>query len=129
MSKSNLIIAAAFLLALAAASQAQMDALKNTTPAQRAAVQTELMKSKLDLKPDQIPKIHALNLKYAEKMEPIIQGSAGPFVMTREMRTINGEKEDELKQVLSPQQFARFLASRKKMREQFEQKLEEKAKE
>jgi hypothetical protein len=107
-------------------SSGQMDKLMNTTPDERANAQTALMKAKLDLTADQLPKITAINQKYAQKMEPIIKGSAGPFMKMSQMRGVNEEKEAELKQVLSPEQFQKYLASKEEMREQFEEKLEEK---
>jgi hypothetical protein len=104
----------------------QMDKLMNTTPDERANAQTALMKAKLDLTADQLPKITALNQKYAQKMEPIIKGSSGTFMKMIQMREVNEQKEAELKQVLSPEQFQKYLASKEEMREQFEEKLEEK---
>ena len=103
-----------------------MDKLMNTTPDERASAQTAMMKEKLDLTPEQLPKIAALNLKYAQKMEPIIKGSSGTFMKMRQMKGVNEEKETELKEVLSPEQFQKYLASKDEMREQFEEKLEEK---
>ena len=47
---------------------AQLDELKNTTPAERASLQTELMKSKLALTPEQTQAVADLNLKYANRM-------------------------------------------------------------
>ena len=40
---------------------AQLDELKNTTPAERASLQTELMKSKLALTPEQTQAVADLN--------------------------------------------------------------------
>jgi len=107
-------------------SSGQMDKLMNTTPDERASAQTAMMKVKLDLTADQLLKIAAINQKYAQKMEPIIKGSSGMFMKMNQMRGVNEEKEAELKQVLSPEQFQKYLASKAEMREEFEEKLEEK---
>lgn len=107
-------------------SSGQMDKLMNTTPDERASAQTAMMKAKLDLTADQLPKIAAINQKYAQKMEPIIKGSSGMFMKMNQMRGVNEEKEAELKQVLSPEQFQKYLASKAEMREEFEEKIEEK---
>jgi hypothetical protein len=120
---------AAFSIALsvtAPAALAQMDRLKNTTPEERAGAQTEMMKSKLALTPEQTPKIAAINQKYAKEMDPVIKGSEGPLMKVRHMKQINTKKEAELKQVLSPDQFQKYLASKEEMREQFEEKMEKK---
>jgi hypothetical protein len=108
----------------ASAALAQMDKLKSTTPEERAGAQTEMMKSKLALTPEQAPKIAAINQKYAKEMDPVIKGSEGPLMKMRHMKQINGKKEAALKRVLSPDQFQKYLASKEEMREQFEEKME-----
>jgi len=86
-------------------------------------MQTETMKTKLALTPDQTPKIAAINLKYAQQMDPIIKSSEGPMVKMRQMRPISEAKDSELKGVLSSDQFQKYLAEREQMREQFEKRL------
>jgi hypothetical protein len=44
-----------------------LDDLKDTTPAERAAAQTTMMKEKLSLTDEQTPKVKAINEKYAER--------------------------------------------------------------
>ena len=44
-----------------------------------------------------------------------------------EMRQINEKKEAELQTLLTPDQFAKYEASKEDMREKFEEKMEEKA--
>jgi hypothetical protein len=120
------VVAAGSLL-LALVASAQLAELKNTTPEQRAKALTEMMKTKLALTPEQTDKVANLNLAYAKKMEPLIKGSEGPFVRMREMRQLNQAKEADLKQVLSPQQFENYLASKEEMREKIVDKIEEKS--
>jgi hypothetical protein len=117
----------ALLMVTALSAPAQLDKLKDTTPEQRAKAQTDLMKAKLSLTSGQAGKVADLNLKYAKKMEPVIKGSAGPFMKMREVKQINQEKEAELKQILSPEQFEKFLAAREEMREKFEERIEKSA--
>lgn len=105
----------------------ELDRLKGSTPEQRATALTALMTSKLDLKPEQKSQVASLNLRYAKKMQPVIEGSAGPFVKMREMKGINEEKEAELKQLLSPEQFDTYLASKDDMRQKAEERIDEKA--
>jgi (p)ppGpp synthase/HD superfamily hydrolase len=78
----------------ASAALPQMDKLKNTTPEERAGAQTET------------------------------KGSEGPLMKMRHMKQINTKKEADLKRVLSPGQFQKYLASKEEMREQFEEKME-----
>jgi len=123
---SSLAAVTVVLAVLAPAARAQFAKLKNTTPEMRAKVQTELMKAKMQLNPAQESQVAALNLKYAQKMEPLIQGSQGPFMEMREAREINEEKEAELKKIVSKEQFEAYLAGKEELREKFEQKIEEK---
>jgi hypothetical protein len=118
---------AVVLLTSALTTSAQLDTLKNTTPQQRADAQTAFMQDKLALTADQTPKIAALNLKYAEKMDPIIKGSSGMFAKMRQMKEVNQEKEAELQQILSADQFQKYLASKEELREKLEEKFAEKA--
>lgn len=112
------------LMARPPKASAQMDKLRNTTPAERAGMQTDFMKSKLDLTPDQARQVGDLNLKYATRMEPVIKGSEGPFARMRQMRQINEEKETDLRGILSAQQWQKYEAARAEMREKFEERME-----
>jgi len=116
------------LIASAITASAQLDKLKNTTPQERAKAQTLFMKSKLDLTEAQLPKVEALNLKYAEKLDPVIKGSAGPLVKMQEFRQANEDKEAEMKGILSPDQFQRYLAAKQEMREKVGSEMRERAK-
>jgi len=118
-----LAVIALTLTSAATEAQTGMDALKNSTPAERARLQTDMMKSKLSLTPDQTTKVAAINDKYAQRMEPIIKGQEGPLARLRQMREIGAAKEAELKGVLSPDQFQKYLAEKAEMREKFEDKL------
>ena len=104
-----------------ARAQQQLEKLKDTTPAERAAALTETMNTKLALTPDQTPKVSAINLKYAKEMEPVIKGSDGSLMKVRKARRINSAKEAELKGVLTPDQFQKYLASKEEMREKVEE--------
>ena len=119
----RLSCAVLLLLATVSTVSAQFARLKNTTPEQRAKLQTELMKAKLDLTPDQDGKIAALNLKYAQKMEPVIKSDDGYFAELRAVKAINDEKEAELKQLLTPAQFDKYIAAKEEIREKFEERI------
>jgi hypothetical protein len=56
---------------------AQSKKIKQTTPEQRAKMQTEWMTSKLALNTKQVEQVSALNLQYAQKNDPIIQSNEG----------------------------------------------------
>jgi hypothetical protein len=116
-STARSLLVAACLLIAGTVFAGDLDALKDTTPAERAKAQTAMMKSKLGLTGEQLEKVEALNLKYAEKMEPVLKGTEGPFMKARDVRNVEQEKEDELKALLSPDQFQKFVAGKEEMRE------------
>ena len=120
----SLAVTAVAVVSIVPEACAQLDKLRNTTPAERAGMQTDFMASKLDLTPDQKRAVTDLNLKYANKAEPVIKGSSGPMVKARQMREINQEKETELRGILSPQQWEKYEASRAEMREKLEERME-----
>lgn len=107
------------VMALAASVQAQnrLELLQDTTPEFRAEVQTKFMKRKLHLTEKQVRKVSALNLSYAEKIDPILKGPEGEFIKAAEIRRLEVEKEGALQEILSDEQFRTYLASRKELRE------------
>ena len=118
-----LVAAMSLLIVVAAGAQNEMDKLKSSTPEERARLQTEMMKAKLGLTSDQTPKVAAINQKYAQRMEPIIKSQEGPLMRPRQMREVGQAKEAQLKGVLSPEQFQKYLAEKQEMPEKFEDKL------
>ena len=117
-------IAALVLLLAVRVGAEGLDDLKDTTPAERAAAQTTMMKEKLSLTDEQLPKVKAINEKYAEQMDPIIKGSDGMFSKMRAMREVEDRKETELKGVLSDGQFQQFQAMKSDMKEKLMQRIE-----
>ena len=123
------IIAAASLLIAAQALAVDADALKETTPEERAEAQTSIMKEKLGLSAEKVVKVRAINLKYAEKLEPVLKGSDGPLMKGREAGNRQQQKEGELKAVLSPDEFKKYLELKPYIREHGVERIyEERAK-
>jgi hypothetical protein len=114
-------VAAILFLAGAREALAQGEKLRETTPEQRAQYQTDFMKSKLNLTPEQTTKVSDINLKYAKRMDPVIKSSEGSLVRMRQARAINAEKDTELKGVLTPDQWQKLEAAREEMRQKFEE--------
>lgn len=111
------------LMLLCVASVAGADMMSNlakTTPKERAEIQTAFLKKKLGLSDDETTKVAAINLKYAEKAEPVIKGSDGPFMKMRQMREIQGEKDGAMKATLTPAQYQAYEASKEELKEKFE---------
>lgn len=117
-------LVAALVLGVASASaQDQLDAVKKLPPDARAKLQTALMKQKLALTPEQLPKVEAINLATAQKMQPVLEGQQGALMRLRQMRANEAERDTALQGVLTPQQFQQWLAAKDEIR----QKVEEQA--
>ena len=69
----------------------------------------------------------AINMKFAEQADPIIKGSAGPFMKMRQMEAMQKEKDAALQGVLTPAQFKTYQASRAEMKQKFEEAIAKKA--
>lgn len=117
---------AALVIGSASAASAQLDKLKQTTPGERAEIQTEIMTKKLGLTPAESGQIAALNLTYAQKMEPVIKGNQGPLMELREAKQIETEKEAALQKVLTPAQFGAYMEGKEEIKQKFEAKIAEK---
>jgi hypothetical protein len=128
-SPTRTFLLAASLLIAAPALAADIEALGDTTPKERAEAPALMMKEKLGLSDAKVEKVHAINLKYAEKMEPVLKGSDGPLMKGREARNFQAQKEGELKAVLSADEYKKYIASKEEMRRQIVQRVyEERAK-
>ena len=64
------LLATALLAAPAGAQLADLEKIRSTTPEQRAEFLTQTMTSQLTLTEKQVPKVDALNLKYAKLQQP-----------------------------------------------------------
>ena len=111
------------VLIAAAVLAADIDALKETTPEERAEAQTFLMKEYLGLSDAKVEKVQAINLKYAKVMDPTIQGSEGPMGKRGVASNRQLQKEGELKAVLSPDEYQKYLASKLNMKEHIVERI------
>ncbi|BAU54696.1 hypothetical protein MgSA37_02874 [Mucilaginibacter gotjawali] len=96
--------------------QANLQKLKNETPEQRAAFQTKLMKEKLNLNDMQLTKVSTINLKYAEKFEPIIKSDDNRFLRMRQAKALMEQKDKELQAVFTKTQYNEYLAVENEIR-------------
>ncbi len=114
-------LAVIFTLAITsgcARAQDGMGKLKNSTPEQRAAYQTKLMTEKLNLNAGQAKKVEDINLKYAEKFQPIIKSSGSRMSKIKQAKALQEQKDTELQTVFTKDQFDQYQA--------FEQELKSK---
>lgn len=89
----------------------------NMDPKEMAKRQTDQMKASLELTAEQLPKVEALNLKYAEKMDAVRANAQGDRdAMRSAMMPLRAEKDKELKELLTVEQWDKLLAVRKEAR-------------
>lgn len=96
------------LTAQPAMAQDAAQSLKDKTPEQRAQLQTNMMKTKLNLDSAQTLKVQHINLKCAQKMDPILKGDGGRFSKFSQLKSIQGDKNKELKAVFSADQYKQY---------------------
>lgn len=93
------------------------------TPEERAAFQTEYLQKTLGLSATQVEKLHAVNLKYAKEMEPLIKSAPGNAVLFREAKKMVEKRDKEYLVILSEPQFQKYLGIKKKVLEKASDKL------
>lgn len=106
--KQKIFLIAAFICLACTGLSAQKSKLKDSTPEQRAKMQTEWMTTKLNLNASQTQQISALNLQYARKNEPIIQSNSSKLSKFRKLKAIQKEKSNMLSQILSEEQYKKY---------------------
>lgn len=91
------------------------------TTEERAQKWTDWMKKELTLTAEQEPRIHAINVKYADQMDDIKAEEGDRRSKFKEVRETNKAKDEELKAVLTPEQFTKYTEKKQerqqKMRE------------
>lgn len=122
--KQWLLFVMAFLCMTFTNVSAQAKKLKDTTPEQRAKMQTEWMTTKLALNTSQIQQVSALNLQYAQKNEPIIQSNEGKLSKFKKLKALQKEKSNALSQILDAGQYKKY----QEIKDQMIQTLKEKRK-
>lgn len=95
---------------------------RNFDPIEMAKRQTEEIKKACDLDADQETKVHALNLKSANKMDEMRKSAGGDRdAMRAKMKTIRDDQNKEMKKVLSDGQwkkYEKFMEEQRKQRGQ-----------
>lgn len=112
--KRMMFIAALFLL-----SQSNADAqlVMRIPPEQRAAKQTEWMKSHLNLNADQVPKVEEINLRYSNKMQEIYNGPSTKPEKKKNAVTLYEKKNEELKGIFTESQYSAYKVKENQIKE------------
>jgi predicted transglutaminase-like cysteine proteinase len=96
-------------MANTASAQEKLDEfMTETSPEERAQMQTDYMKESLTLTEDQVPQVHAVNLKYARRMQDAYNSGGGRLQKLKKMKAVNQEKDSEVKRVLTSTQYATY---------------------
>lgn len=95
--------------------------LANTTPEQRAERQTAQMKQRLSLTADQEPTVAAINLKYAQQMQSILENGQRNRGTLKQVRDLTNGKDDELKKVLNKDQYRQYETFRDEQKDRMKQ--------
>jgi len=111
------LFSAICILFFSQGAHAQEASFKDKTPEQRAQMQTNMMKTKLNLDSAQTLKVQGINLKYAQKLDPVLKSDGGRFAKLRQMKSIQGQKNKELKAVLSSDQYKQYQQLEAEMRD------------
>ncbi|WP_346984375.1 hypothetical protein [Chryseobacterium sp. POE27] len=101
---------------------AQSKSLKDSTPEQRAKMQTEWMKTKLALNSTQIQQVYDLNLEYARKNDPILQGNDGKLAKFKKLKALQKEKSSVLSKVLNEEQYKKYQEIKDQLVQNFKNK-------
>ena len=84
------------------------DALENSTPEQRAELQTRFMTEQLKISGSTATKVQAINLKYAQKMQPVIKGTDSQLSKMMKIKGLMADKDQELAAAMTPEQFQSY---------------------
>jgi len=134
MKQPNKILLAVFTIAIigfitnpAKAQQRRQMAemVKNTTPEQRAKMQTTMMVTRLSLDSGTQMKVYDANLKAAQKLDPILKSGAHKLGSLREIKVIERQKDRDLKSALSHEQYKQYETMKEEMKEKMKEKMEE----
>ena len=114
------------LFSVSVFASAQMDELKNSTPEQRAEMQTQWMTSNLALDDKASASASAINLKYAKETQALVSSDSPKFQKLQSFRKNLKAKDAELKSVFTPEQYTLYEQKKSEMQAQLKQKIAEK---
>jgi hypothetical protein len=91
---------------------------KSSTPEERAQRWDDWMKKELQITSNQETNIHAINLKYAQLNEQLKTTGQSRRSKFQEVKSNENEKEKEMKEVLTKEQFKLYQQKKKDMQRQ-----------
>ena len=116
------IITRGFLLATLLALFTTASAQKMTAEEQ-ANKMTDWMKTNLKLTDDQVAKVQAINLKYANKMHEAKNSTQSKDEKKSSMKAESAAKDSEMKGVLTADQYKSYMAKKEEMKKDMKEKM------
>lgn len=112
-----LAIVGLVLLINSAGAQLKLDkVMTDTTPEERANLQSIKMRDKFSLSEEQYQQVQEINLKYARKMQSVYNTDQGKLKRLKGMKSVGEEKDKELKRVLSSSQYEMYQRQKEEVR-------------
>lgn len=96
--------------------KAQGRNMQNLNPEEMAKRQTQMLKDSLNLSEEQITKVDAIHLKYAEKMKKVADSEGEQMEKFQEFQVLRTNQDFEIKKILDKEQAKKFQAMREAQR-------------
>ena len=90
--------------------------------AERAPLVTDKMMSELEIDEGLRDNLASINLKYAEQVDVVINSDMGRFKKGRQLRKIFTQKDAELEQLLTEEQYEEYLTLRDEIKKEMHAK-------
>lgn len=116
------VLIATLFLGIAGAVSAQKDSTAHS-PEARAKTLTDKMKTELSLSDEQTSKVYDINLKYAQKNQESLKGEGSKMEKAKAVKGDNKDKNKELKEVLTEEQFEKYKDLQQEKRATMREKL------
>lgn len=103
----------------------EVDTTGILNPDMRAHLETEFMEKKLALNSSTASLVYDINLKYAKINQEIMSSKKRNAEKYREVKKNLSEKDDDLKKVLTGDQYKKYTETKKEMMETIKEKVKE----
>lgn len=112
-----------FMMLIRSVLAQEMSDRQNKTPEDRAQFQTTWMTKNLNLDSSQVDRVQLINLKYAQKNEPILKSGASNLSKFKKLKSLQDEKDAEIKKVFTPDQFKQYESLKEELKEDMKEKI------
>lgn len=96
---------------------------QNKSAADKAKDLTEKMKSQINFSDDKFEKINTINLAFFEKTETLKSSGESKMSKMKSLKKLDEERDEQLKNVLSEEEFKAFKENKSENRKAFKEKF------